>query len=101
MALAPDRREGLYTTLASAPMFAAKLLAGGLSGVLLQDYCWAVDDPPAEGRTAADLARAALAGIRRRDRAQRLRFGRTVAVLETATRARGPEHFDEPGHHEL
>lgn len=43
MLLAPVGREGLYTSLASAPMFVAKLFAGGISGMLLQEYC------PAEG----------------------------------------------------
>lgn len=39
MLLAPRGREGLYTSLASAPMFVAKLFAGGLSGELLDRYC--------------------------------------------------------------
>lgn len=29
----------MYTTLAIAPLFAAKLLAGGMSGYLLENYC--------------------------------------------------------------
>lgn len=39
MMLAPKGREGLYTSMASAPMFVAKLFVGGLSGILLQQYC--------------------------------------------------------------
>lgn len=42
--LAPLGREGLYTSLASAPMFVAKLFAGGMSGALLQEYC--PENPP-------------------------------------------------------
>lgn len=34
----------MYTTLANAPLFAAKLLAGGMSGYLLEHYC--PEDPP-------------------------------------------------------
>jgi MFS family permease len=44
MLLSPLGREGLYTQLASAPMFVAKLFAGGMSGALLEAYCPA--DPP-------------------------------------------------------
>lgn len=29
----------MYTTLANAPLFMAKLLAGGMSGYLLEEYC--------------------------------------------------------------
>ncbi|KAK9826871.1 hypothetical protein WJX81_002389 [Elliptochloris bilobata] len=39
MSLAPEGREGLFTALASAPLFAAKLPTGMLSGKLLQDFC--------------------------------------------------------------
>ena len=39
----PKGREGTYTSLASAPMFFAKLLSGVMSGVLLEKFC------PAEG----------------------------------------------------
>ncbi|BDA46855.1 hypothetical protein COCOBI_09-3080 [Coccomyxa sp. Obi] len=39
MSLAPHGREGIFTALASAPLFAAKLPTGMLSGALLQAYC--------------------------------------------------------------
>ncbi len=39
MAVAPDGREGLFTALASAPLFAAKLPTGALSGWLLHSFC--------------------------------------------------------------
>ncbi|CAK0785525.1 hypothetical protein CVIRNUC_008735 [Coccomyxa viridis] len=39
MSLAPHGREGIFTALASAPLFAAKLPTGFLSGYLLQEYC--------------------------------------------------------------
>lgn len=45
MMLAPKGREGIYTSLASAPMFVAKLFVGGLSGILLQEYCPQVRQP--------------------------------------------------------
>lgn len=40
----PPGHEGVYTALASAPFFIAKLFAGGLSGALLEDYC--PENPP-------------------------------------------------------
>lgn len=43
MELAPEGQEGIYTTLANAPLFTAKFVAGFMSGYLLQNYC------PAEG----------------------------------------------------
>ena len=43
---APKGREGTYMALSSAPLFVAKLLAGGMSGVLLEDFCPA---EPCEG----------------------------------------------------
>ena len=39
MAVAPNGREGLFTALASAPLFLAKLPTGALSGALLQKFC--------------------------------------------------------------
>ena len=39
MAVAPNGREGLFTALASAPLFLAKLPTGALSGALLQRFC--------------------------------------------------------------
>ena len=39
MAVAPDGHEGLFTALASAPLFAAKLPTGALSGWLLARFC--------------------------------------------------------------
>lgn len=39
MALSPKGREGLYSSIASAPMFIARVGVGSLSGVLLQDHC--------------------------------------------------------------
>jgi POT family proton-dependent oligopeptide transporter len=36
---APKGREGTYMALSSAPLFVAKLLAGGMSGVLLEEFC--------------------------------------------------------------
>jgi hypothetical protein len=39
MAAAPDGHEGLFTALASAPLFAAKLPTGALSGWLLAKFC--------------------------------------------------------------
>jgi MFS family permease len=39
MALAPPGREGAYTSLASLPLYASKLLSGGMSGSLLERYC--------------------------------------------------------------
>lgn len=41
---APDGREGLYMGGAHIPTFTAKLLAGGVSGELIQEYC--PEDPP-------------------------------------------------------
>jgi hypothetical protein len=37
--VAPKGKEGTYMALTTAPFFLAKLLAGGLSGALLQEYC--------------------------------------------------------------
>ncbi len=37
--IAPKGREGTYMALASAPMFLAKLVVGGLSGWLLATFC--------------------------------------------------------------
>lgn len=39
MSVAPNGREGLFTALASAPLFLAKLPTGALSGALLQRFC--------------------------------------------------------------
>eukprot|EP00299_Pterocystis_sp_00344_P016651 c8356_g1_i2.p1 GENE.c8356_g1_i2~~c8356_g1_i2.p1 ORF type:complete len:351 (+),score=86.61 c8356_g1_i2:441-1493(+) len=39
MTLAPVGKEGLYTTFSNAPLFAAKFAVGGVSGMLLEDYC--------------------------------------------------------------
>eukprot|EP00002_Diphylleia_rotans_P036822 TRINITY_DN8167_c0_g1_i2.p1 TRINITY_DN8167_c0_g1~~TRINITY_DN8167_c0_g1_i2.p1 ORF type:complete len:171 (+),score=44.16 TRINITY_DN8167_c0_g1_i2:190-702(+) len=44
MQVSPKGQEGLYTSLASAPTFAAKLLVGGFSGYLLEEYC-PVEEP--------------------------------------------------------
>jgi MFS family permease len=50
MALAPDRSEGAYTSLANAPTFLSKILVGAMSGGLLANYCphalSSYDDPP-------------------------------------------------------
>lgn len=46
---APKGREGTYMALSSAPLFVAKLLAGGMSGQLLEAFCPA--PPCAAGRT--------------------------------------------------
>lgn len=56
MMLAPQGREGLYTSMASAPMFVAKLFVGGLSGYLLQNYCPEVCGARLTGLTEAHLA---------------------------------------------
>ena len=51
-----------------------------------------------QGRTAREIAAAALAAIPRKAKKRRLRWGRTVAVLETATKAKGrvrPLEHDE------
>ena len=39
MALAPDRQEGAYSTLASAPLFLVTLVTGAIGGDLLEHYC--------------------------------------------------------------
>jgi hypothetical protein len=39
MGVAPDGREGIFTALASAPLFAAMLPTGMISGALLQRFC--------------------------------------------------------------
>jgi len=39
LALAPEGREGTYTSLASAPLFTSKILVGFMSGELLQRHC--------------------------------------------------------------
>lgn len=44
MAVAPRGDEGIYTQLASAPMFVAKIGAGSLSGFLLETYCPSLDE---------------------------------------------------------
>lgn len=43
VSVAPEGREGTFMALASAPLFAAKLPVGAISGLLLATYC------PAEG----------------------------------------------------
>jgi hypothetical protein len=47
--LAPEGREGVYGTLASAPLFAVRLLSGATSGGLLVHYCPA--EPPRQCQT--------------------------------------------------
>ena len=44
MLLAPEGREGVYGTLASAPLFVVRLVSGATSGSLLATYCPA--EPP-------------------------------------------------------
>ena len=39
MSIAPDQREGLYTSLAYAPNLLAKVIVGPMSGSLLEQYC--------------------------------------------------------------
>lgn len=39
MSIAPDNREGLYTSLAYAPNLLAKVIVGPMSGSLLEKYC--------------------------------------------------------------
>ncbi len=39
MSVAPAGREGVWTAFASAPLFAAKLPTGMISGWLLEKYC--------------------------------------------------------------
>jgi len=39
MDIAGRGSEGIYTSLASAPLFSVKLITGGMSGALLQKYC--------------------------------------------------------------
>jgi hypothetical protein len=39
MSVAPEGREGVFTALTSAPLFAAMLPTGMMSGALLQRYC--------------------------------------------------------------
>eukprot|EP00887_Chlorella_sp_A99_P006636 scaffold3.g6636.t1 len=60
MAVAPQGREGIFTSLASAPLFAATLPTGMLSGWLLQRYCpdrgQCVDDDPGGGGPGASPA---------------------------------------------
>ena len=46
-----------------------------------------------QGRTAQEIAAAALAAIPRKERKRRLRWGRTLAILETATKARGRDEL--------
>lgn len=46
MTLSPVGEEGIYSSLASAPLFLTKLLTGGMSGALLSVYC-AEKPPPA------------------------------------------------------
>ncbi|OSX72846.1 hypothetical protein BU14_0400s0005 [Porphyra umbilicalis] len=45
MTLSPVGQEGMYSSLASAPLFLTKLLTGGMSGALLSAYC-ALKPPP-------------------------------------------------------
>jgi dipeptide/tripeptide permease len=49
--VAPKGREGTYMALSSAPLFVAKLLAGGMSGALLETFCPAEPFGCAGGRT--------------------------------------------------
>eukprot|EP00128_Syssomonas_multiformis_P006541 Colp12_sorted_trinity150504_noHs@34919 len=51
MEVSPKGEEGLYTTLASAPMFLAKFLVGPLSGALLAKYC----SPPSPPQLELDI----------------------------------------------
>ncbi|GAB0494900.1 hypothetical protein MMPV_006197 [Pyropia vietnamensis] len=46
MTLSPVGEEGIYSSLASAPLFLTKLLTGGMSGALLSVFC-AEKPPPA------------------------------------------------------
>eukprot|EP00871_Galdieria_phlegrea_P001643 jgi/Galph1/247/GphlegSOOS_G4942.1 len=39
MQMSPQGREGLYTSLATIPLFGVVLITGGMSGYLLQRYC--------------------------------------------------------------
>jgi hypothetical protein len=52
MAVAPEGREGLFTALASAPLFAAKLPVGVFSGWLLRAHCPGNGACPAPGSGA-------------------------------------------------
>ena len=49
MLLAPEGREGVYGTLAAAPLFIVRLVSGATSGGLLAAYCPA--DPPRHCQT--------------------------------------------------
>lgn len=69
MAVAPHGREGIFTSLASAPLFAATLPTGMLSGWLLQRYCpdrGQCHDSAAGGDSTAAPAPAAEDGALRR-----------------------------------
>lgn len=61
MEAAPDGREGLFTALASAPLFAAKLPTGALSGWLLETHC--AGNGPCPGAAAGNCDGRALWGI--------------------------------------
>jgi len=51
MKISGEGKEGLYTSLASAPIFAVKLIVGGMSGWLLETFC-AETPPPARNSRA-------------------------------------------------
>ena len=61
MDAAPDGKEGLFTALASAPLFAAKLPTGALSGWLLATRC--PGNGPCPGAPAGACDGRALWGI--------------------------------------
>eukprot|EP01043_Picozoa_sp_COSAG02_P011446 COSAG02_NODE_421_length_22605_cov_158.841198_12_plen_117_part_00 len=54
--VAPMGREGTYVALSSAPLFAAKLVGGGVSGGLLQRYCPGIGSNGSPGGVAAAAA---------------------------------------------
>ena len=56
--VAPMGREGTYVALSSAPLFAAKLVGGGVSGGLLQHYCPGIGSNGSPGGAAAAAAAA-------------------------------------------
>ncbi|KAA8499899.1 hypothetical protein FVE85_7484 [Porphyridium purpureum] len=53
MAISQDGSEGMYSSLASAPLFCVKLLVGGLSGYLLEKFC--NEDPVLHPRNSAAM----------------------------------------------
>lgn len=57
--VAPMGREGTYVALSSAPLFAAKLVGGGVSGGLLQRYCPGIGSNGSPGGAAAAAAASA------------------------------------------